>query len=143
MGGCNNALAWGVGATEYANMIYNGFTFVEVPEAIRFELVGELPPGATAKDVMLYILLEFARPQHTLNRVMEFTGPGLATALAGRAGDARQHGDRMHRPRRRRRRRRADLRVDRRPPPGRPRWSRCAPARWRPTRTRSIPAGCT
>ena len=77
MGGCNNALAWGVGSTEYANMIYNGFTFVEVPEAIRFELVGELPPEATAKDVMLYILLEFARPQHTLNRVMEFTGPGL------------------------------------------------------------------
>lgn len=78
MGGCNNALAWGVGSTEYANLIYNGFTFVEVPEAIRFELVGELPAEATAKDVMLYILLEFARPQATLNRVMEFTGPGLA-----------------------------------------------------------------
>lgn len=77
MGGCNNALAWGVGATEYANLIYNGFTFVEVPEAIRFELVGELRPEVTAKDVMLYILLEFARPQKTLNRVMEFTGPGL------------------------------------------------------------------
>jgi 3-isopropylmalate/(R)-2-methylmalate dehydratase large subunit len=79
MGGCNNALAWGVGSTEYANLIYNGFTFVEVPEAIRFELVGELHPEVTAKDVMLYILLEFARPQHTLNRVMEFTGPGLAS----------------------------------------------------------------
>ncbi|MDA8018686.1 MAG: aconitase family protein [Thermoanaerobaculia bacterium] len=77
MGGCNNALAWGVGATEYANLIYNGFTFVEVPEAIRFELVGELRPEVTAKDVMLFILLEFARPQKTLNRVMEFTGPGL------------------------------------------------------------------
>ncbi len=77
MGGCNNALAWGVGATEYANLIYNGFTLVEVPEAIRFELVGELRPEATAKDVMLYILLRFAREQKTLNRVMEFTGPGL------------------------------------------------------------------
>jgi 3-isopropylmalate/(R)-2-methylmalate dehydratase large subunit len=77
MGGCNNALAWGVGSTEYANLIYNGFTFVEVPEAIRFELVGELEPEVTAKDVMLHILLEFARPQHTLNRVMEFTGPGV------------------------------------------------------------------
>lgn len=79
MGGCNNALAWGVGATEYANLIYNGFTFVEVPEAIRFELVGELAPEVTAKDVMLHILLHFARPQKTLNRVMEFTGSGLAT----------------------------------------------------------------
>ncbi len=77
MGGCNNALAWGVGATEYANLIYSGFTQVRVPEAIRFELEGSLRPEVTAKDVMLYILLHFARPQQTLNRVMEFTGPGV------------------------------------------------------------------
>ncbi|MDH3404611.1 MAG: aconitase family protein, partial [Acidobacteriota bacterium] len=38
MGGCNNALTWGVGATEYASLIYSGFTTVEVPESIRFEL---------------------------------------------------------------------------------------------------------
>lgn len=79
MGGCNNALAWGVGASEYANLAYNGFTLVEVPEAIRFELVGRLRENVTAKDVMLYILLHHARPQHTLNRVMEFTGPGVAS----------------------------------------------------------------
>ena len=79
MGGCNNALAWGVGATEYANLIHSGFTMAEVPESIRFELVGRLPEGVTAKDLMLYILLEFARPQMTLKRVIEFTGPGIAT----------------------------------------------------------------
>ncbi|MFW6198313.1 MAG: aconitase family protein [Acidobacteriota bacterium] len=78
MGGCNNALAWGVGATEYANLVYNGFTFVEVPEAIRFELTGELRDTVTAKDAMLYILLHYAKPQKTLNRVMEFTGPGVS-----------------------------------------------------------------
>ncbi|MFP3939380.1 MAG: aconitase family protein [Thermoanaerobaculia bacterium] len=78
MGGVNNALAWGVGTTEYANLLHSGFTLVEVPESIRFELVGDLREGVTAKDVMLYILLEYARPQKTLNRVMEFTGPGLA-----------------------------------------------------------------
>jgi 3-isopropylmalate/(R)-2-methylmalate dehydratase large subunit len=78
MGGCNNALSWGVGATEYANLVYSGFTFVEVPEAIRFELVGELADNVTAKDVMLHILRYYARPQMTLNRVMEFTGPGVA-----------------------------------------------------------------
>ena len=77
MGGVNNALAWGVGATEYANLIHSGFTLVEVPESIRFELVGELATGVTAKDVMLYILLHYAKPQKTLKRVMEFTGPGL------------------------------------------------------------------
>lgn len=79
MGGCNNALAWGVGATEYANLVHSGFTTVEVPESIRFELVGELSEGVTAKDLMLHILLHFARPQKTLKRVMEFTGPGIAS----------------------------------------------------------------
>ena len=79
MGGCNNALAWGVGSTEYANLLKNGFTHVRVPEAIRFHLVGELRPEVTAKDVMLHILLHYARTQKTLNRVMEFTGPGVAS----------------------------------------------------------------
>lgn len=78
MGGVNNALAWGVGATEYANLIHSGFTLVEVPESIRFELTGSLPEGVTAKDLMLYILLHYAKPQKTLKRVMEFTGPGVA-----------------------------------------------------------------
>ena len=79
MGGVNNALAWGVGATEYADLIHSGFTQVEVPESIRFELVGKLGAGVTAKDVMLYILLEYAKRELTLDRVMEFTGPGVST----------------------------------------------------------------
>ncbi len=79
MGGVNNALAWGVGATEYAGLVHAGFTQVEVPESIRFELTGRLAPGVTAKDVMLYILLHYAKPEATLNRVMEFTGPGVAS----------------------------------------------------------------
>jgi 3-isopropylmalate/(R)-2-methylmalate dehydratase large subunit len=77
MGGVNNALAWGVGTTEYANLLHSGFTLVEVPESIRFELVGELSEGVTAKDVMLFILLHYAKAQKTLNRVMELAGPGL------------------------------------------------------------------
>jgi 3-isopropylmalate/(R)-2-methylmalate dehydratase large subunit len=77
MGGCNNALTWGVGATEYANLISSGLTTVEVPESIRFELTGDLPQGVTAKDLMLHILLHYAKPQKTLNRVLEFGGPGL------------------------------------------------------------------
>jgi 3-isopropylmalate/(R)-2-methylmalate dehydratase large subunit len=77
MGGVNNALAWGVGATEYANLVQSGFTTVEVSESIRFELTGTLQPNVTAKDVMLYILLHHAKPQLTLDRIMEFTGPGL------------------------------------------------------------------
>jgi len=77
MGGVNNALAWGVGTTEYANLVHSGFTMVEVSESIRFDLVGRLKENVTAKDVMLYILLQYAKPQMTLNRIIEFTGPGV------------------------------------------------------------------
>ena len=79
MGGASNALTWGVGATEYANLISAGFTFVKVPESIRFELTGTLSHGCTAKDVILYILADHARKELTLNRSMEFGGTGLAS----------------------------------------------------------------
>lgn len=77
MGGASNALAWGVGATEYAALIYWGFTPLSVPESIRFELTGSLRPGVMAKDVMLHILNTYAKREETLNRVMEFGGDGL------------------------------------------------------------------
>ena len=77
MGGASNALAYGVGSTEYASLVYSGFTVVQVPESIRFELIGELNVGCTAKDVILYILSDHARKELTLNRSMEFGGTGL------------------------------------------------------------------
>jgi len=79
MGGASNALTYGVGATEYASLVYSGFTFVKVPESIRFELVGTLNEGCTAKDVILYILADHARKELTLNRSMEFGGSGLSS----------------------------------------------------------------
>jgi 3-isopropylmalate/(R)-2-methylmalate dehydratase large subunit len=79
MGGSLGALAYGVGTTEYAALVKAGLTFVEVPETLRFELGGRLRPGVTAKDVMLYILAEHARRQLTLDRALEFGGPGLAS----------------------------------------------------------------
>jgi len=79
MGGGNNALTWGVGTSEYAALVYAGFTIVEVPESIRFELTGKLRPNVTAKDVMLHILANHAKREETLNRVMEFGGAGLFT----------------------------------------------------------------
>lgn len=78
MGGGNNAFAFGVGATEYAALIHGGYTFIRVPESVRFELKGRLGPGVTAKDLMLWILWKYARDGVTLDRVMEFGGEGLA-----------------------------------------------------------------
>ena len=77
MGGSLGALAYGVGTTEYAALAHAGLTFVVVPDSIRFELIGQLPPHVTAKDVMLHILSHHAKQQLTLDRVMEFGGPGL------------------------------------------------------------------
>ena len=77
MGGGSNAYAFGVGTTEYAALIYGGFTTTVVPETIRFELTGELAEDVTAKDVMLHILQHHAKKRETLNRCMEFGGPGL------------------------------------------------------------------
>ncbi len=77
MGGASGALTWGVGTSEYAALLYWGFTPIEVPETIRFELVGQLRPGVTAKDVMLYVLNTFARREDTLDRIMEWGGDGL------------------------------------------------------------------
>lgn len=79
MGGSLNALAYGVGATEYAALLYWGITFVEVPGSIRFELTGALRKGVTAKDVMLLILRDYAKAGKTLDLVMEFGGPGART----------------------------------------------------------------
>ena len=77
MGGASNALAWGVGATEYAALLYWGFTPMSVPESIRFELGGTMRDGVTAQDVMLFILNTYAKREDTLNRIMEFGGDGL------------------------------------------------------------------
>lgn len=77
MGGASGALSWGVGATEYAALLYWGVTPLEVPEAIRFELTGALREGVTAKDLMLYILDTYAKREDTLDRVMEWGGEGL------------------------------------------------------------------
>jgi len=79
MGGGNNALAYGVGATEYAEIVHSGLAFTEVPESIRFDLHGSLKPGVMAKDVILHILATFAKNQDTLDRVMEFGGPGITS----------------------------------------------------------------
>ena len=79
MGGASNALAYGVGSTEYANLIHNQFAFVNVPESIRFELIGKLHPGCTAKDVILHILWHYAAKSETLDRSMEFGGTGLSS----------------------------------------------------------------
>lgn len=78
MGGALNSFAFGVGATEYACLLATGLSVVEVPPSIRFDLVGMLRPNCSAKDIMLYILANFAKEGITLNKVLEFGGSGMS-----------------------------------------------------------------
>jgi 3-isopropylmalate/(R)-2-methylmalate dehydratase large subunit len=79
MGGSLNSFAFGVGATEYAALLATGLAIVSVPKTLRFDLRGELSSNCTAKDVMLYILLHYAKKGITLGKVMEFGGEGIKT----------------------------------------------------------------
>lgn len=77
MGGALNAFAFGVGATEYAALLASGLAVVRVPPSIRFNLEGSLAPNCSAKDLMLHILCTYSKKGITLDKVMEFGGPGL------------------------------------------------------------------
>ncbi len=54
--GALNAFAVGVGSTDLAAVMLTGKTWLKVPESIRLELVGKLPKGITAKDLILYLV---------------------------------------------------------------------------------------
>lgn len=61
---------------EIVPVLLTGDVWLQVPECINVRLVGELPTGVAAKDVV-YRLLQDLTP-HVNGRVMEFSGPGLA-----------------------------------------------------------------
>ena len=82
--GALNAFAAGVGSTDLAAIMLTGKTWMKVPETIRIELVGELPTGISAKDVILFLVktigLDGARYM-----AVEFTGEAIhAMTLASR-----------------------------------------------------------
>ncbi|NLE46058.1 MAG: 3-isopropylmalate dehydratase large subunit [Chloroflexi bacterium] len=54
--GAFGAFATGIGRTETAAVLATGRIWLRVPETIRIEIRGELPPLVTAKDVILHII---------------------------------------------------------------------------------------
>ena len=77
--GALGCLAFGVGTTDMANAMLTGAARLVVPEVLRIEMTGSLPPGVTAKDAVLHLL---ARPDLRaglgVGKVFEFGGPGVA-----------------------------------------------------------------
>jgi len=66
----------GVGATDLATIMITGQLWFRVPEVIRINLVGQLPHGVFAKDIILKIIGDLGA-DYGVYRAIEFTGPVL------------------------------------------------------------------
>jgi len=78
-------LAWGVGGIEAEAAMLGQPISMLIPEVIGFRVVGELPEGATATDLVLTVT-EMLRRKGVVGKFVEFYGPGISSlALADRA----------------------------------------------------------
>jgi aconitate hydratase len=70
-------MGWGVGGIEAeAAMLGEPITMLP-PEVVGFELVGELPEGSTATDLVLRVT-QMLRQRGVVGKFVEFFGPGLS-----------------------------------------------------------------
>lgn len=67
------AFSTGVGSTDAGVGMATGRAWFKVPETIRFEIDGKLPAGASAKDIILYVIGQIG-VDGALYCAMEFAG---------------------------------------------------------------------
>jgi aconitate hydratase len=78
-------LGWGVGGIEAEAAMLGQPVSMLIPKVVGFRLVGELPPGATATDLVLTIT-ELLRKHGVVGKFVEFHGDGVAAVpVANRA----------------------------------------------------------
>ena len=78
-------LGWGVGGIEAEAAMLGQPVSMLIPRVVGFKLDGELPPGATATDLVLTIT-EMLRDHGVVGKFVEFYGAGVsAVPLANRA----------------------------------------------------------
>ena len=78
-------LGWGVGGIEAEAAMLGQPVSMLIPKVVGFKLVGELPEGATATDLVLTIT-EMLRERGVVGKFVEFYGEGVAAVpLANRA----------------------------------------------------------
>ena len=78
-------LGWGVGGIEAEAAMLGQPVSMLIPEVIGFKLVGTLPAGATATDLVL-TCTEMLRKKKVVGKFVEYYGPGLdGLSLADRA----------------------------------------------------------
>ena len=69
-------LGWGVGGIEAEAVMLGQPLYMLAPEVIGMELSGELPPGATATDLVLTIT-QILRKEGVVNKFVEYFGPAI------------------------------------------------------------------
>ena len=78
-------LGWGVGGIEAEAAMLGQPLPMLIPQVVGCKLIGSIPPGATATDVVL-TLTEMLRRQGVVGKFVEFYGEGVAAVpLANRA----------------------------------------------------------
>jgi aconitate hydratase len=78
-------VGWGVGGIEAEAALLGQPCYQPLPIVVGFRLDGELPAGATATDLVLYVT-EMLRGHGVVGKFVEFHGPGLSRlGIADRA----------------------------------------------------------
>ncbi len=78
-------LGWGVGGIEAEAAMLGQPMSMLIPQVVGFKLLGQLPEGATATDLVLTVT-QMLRKKGVVGKFVEFFGPGLASlSLADRA----------------------------------------------------------
>ena len=78
-------VGWGVGGIEAEAVMLGQPIYMLIPEVVGVKLLGRLPEGVTATDMVLRVT-EMLRKHGVVNKFVEFFGPGLADMpLANRA----------------------------------------------------------
>ncbi|MEM5339418.1 aconitase family protein [Paraburkholderia azotifigens] len=76
--GALGCVAFGVGTTDMANAFVTGAVRMTVPQSLRVDFNGSIPPGVTAKDLVLHLLAEPAiRAGAGVGKVFEFAGSAM------------------------------------------------------------------
>jgi aconitate hydratase len=71
-------LGWGVGGIEAEAAMLGQPIYMLMPEVIGFKLVGKLPEGATATDLVL-VVTQMLRKKGVVDKFVEFFGTGLSS----------------------------------------------------------------
>ena len=77
-GGGLGMLAMGAGGLDVAVAMGGGTYYISCPSVVEVRLTGALRPGVAAKDIILE-LLRLLSVKGGVGKVMEFTGPGVAS----------------------------------------------------------------